>query len=278
MKYTQGPLDQAGFSITGSQRVAVMRSYSHDNGGPGILILVQDATPNTDIVVESSQFNNNGEEGILLSSGVDGNVSTRVAILGVQALNNAWDGILVEAGNQVTIADTEVGYSGIAGIRIDNVPIVANGFPRATVIQITNPNVHDSGRLVGIPESGIGLNGAQQVSIAGGRVSRTGTLIEGYGIGLYRNKYGLASDYVNIKGVDATIGVQSPPVATIDESGVFDSGAAVQHGYYELSAYGPPDGVLFAPVGSVYYDLSGHALYQKQSGWNTTVWVLIQVI
>jgi hypothetical protein len=273
-KNVRGPIDQAGISIAGAKNVTVMRSTSHDNGGPGILIQVQDAGQTTDVAVESSQFNNNGGEGIKLASSVVGHVPTRVAIVGVQALNNASDGILVEAGKQVTIDGAEVADSGIAGIRIDNSPIDANYTLRTSVVQITNPNVHDNGRLVQILESGIGLAGAQQVTIAGGHVYRTNSSRnQVYGIGLYRNNQGVASNQVTIVDVDATIGLLSPPVVTIDESGFNDPTAAVKDGYYRLSANGPPEGVLSAPIGSLYHDLSGHASYKKVSGWGPIGWV-----
>jgi hypothetical protein len=275
VKNTQGPIDQAGFSISGAQNVTVMRSNSHNNLGPGLLIQVQDATPLTNVVVESSQFNNNGGEGIKLSSGLDGNVPSRVAIVGIQALNNASDGVLVEAGKDVMIDGAEVADSGIGGIRIDNTPIMPNYSPRTTVVQIINPNVYDNGRLVRIQESGIGLNGAQQVTITGGRVYRTDlSRNQIYGIGLYRNSFGTASDQVIIAAVDAITGLQPPPIVTIDEFGSNDLAAAVKDGFYAVSANGPPEGVLSAPVGSQYQDLSSHALYKKVSGWGPTGWAL----
>jgi hypothetical protein len=274
VKNGQGPIDQAGISIDGATNVTVTRSTAHDNGGPGILIQVQDAGQTTGVFVASSQFNNNGGEGIKLASDVVGQVPTSVTIVGVQALNNASDGILVEAGNQVTIAGVEVAGSGIAGIWIDNTPIDANYTVRTSVVQIINANVHDNGRLVQIQESGIGLVGVQQVTITGGQVYRTDlSRNQIYGIGLYRNKFFVASDQITILNVVATVGLQSPPVVPIDGFGFNDPAAEVIDGYFNLSANGPPEGVLSAPAGSLYQDLSSHVLYTKASGSGPTGWV-----
>jgi hypothetical protein len=275
VKNIRGPIDQAGFSITGAQNVTIMRSTGHNNGGPGILIQVQDATPLKGILVESSQFNSNDGEGVKLSSAVVGVVPSQVAIIGVQALNNNSHGVWVQAGNQVTIDGAEVANSGISGIWVDNSPIDANLTTRTTAVLITNPNVYDNGRLVLIQESGIGVVGVQQVSITGGRVYRTDlTRNQVYGIGLYRNSDGFASDQVTIVDVAAVVGLQFPPVVTIDTYGFNDPAAEVKNGFFNLSANGSPEGVLSAPVGSLYQDLSGHALYKKVSGWDPTGWVL----
>jgi hypothetical protein len=204
---------------------------------------------------------------------VVGQVPTRVTLVSVQALNNAWDGILVEAGNQVTIDGAEAAGSGIAGIRIDNVD--ANDNLRTSVVQITNPIVHDNGRLVGISESGIGLNGVKQVTITGGIIYHTdgapGNQV--YGIGLYRNKFGIACDQVTILNV-AVVGLQSPPVVPIHEDGSNDPTAVVQNGHYDLSGNFKPDGVLSAPAGSVYEYLPGQVHYHKVSGFDSFNWSL----
>ena len=272
-KNTRGPVGQVGFVIAGAHHVSVRHSRSHDNAGAGLLIVDQAGGPTTDVQVVASDFSYNGAEGIKLASIYDGLLPTRIQLTNVSAFNNASHGIFVEAGRDVSIDYPEVAGSSLAGIWLDNIPIGPTFATRTTGVQITNPSIYDNGRL-GVVVPGIALRAVQQVVIRGGSVFRTAATSEQiYGIGLYRSPAGVPSDQVRIVQVDAIVGLQPPPVVTIDLQGLEDLAAAAHTGYYHIRGNGSPEGVLSAPAGSYYFDLVNQRPYKKGSGWGPTGWV-----
>jgi hypothetical protein len=274
VKNAVGPIAQEGFAISGAQRVSITNSTAHNNNGPGLFIAVQAGGPTSDVTVSNSQFSNNGLGGVWLASTVDGSVPTNVKLANVQALNNASDGILVEAGQNVSIDSPVVSGSGIAGIWFVNSPIGPSFLPRTTSVQVTNPNVSDNGLQVAVQVPGIALQGVQGATITGGQIFHTNPAsTQVFGIGLYETSANVASNGVQIIGTVATAGLQLPPIVTINAYGFSDPGAAVQNGYYNVPGLGSPVGLMAAPMGSVYLDVNTGLGYSKASGYETDGWV-----
>jgi hypothetical protein len=275
VKNTTGPVDQVGISVGGADRILIANCLSHHNGKAGLFIGVgvNPPVPSTNIQVSSCLFFDNKFEGVRIGSEVDGVRPESIRLVGVAALNNDGRGISVEAGWDVLIADPTVADSGAQGIWLENVPMDPNK-PRTTRVQISNPQIYNNGRIVDVDVPGIGLRAVKQVTITGGKLSKTpsmSTRHQNYGIGLYLNRFGAACKDIRILDPDASVG-QLKPIAAL-HSDTEDNKAVAQSGFYRLQGTVNPQGFLSAPLGSEFVDLSTGFAYRKATGTGPTGWV-----
>jgi hypothetical protein len=277
-----GPIGQAGIVVSGADRITIHNCLSHHNGGPGLLIAVNGPiggnppVPATNIQVIGGAYHDNGQEGIRLSSGWDARPQ-HIQIAAARAENNQGRGISVEAGWDVVIDGAVTFANGFPGIWLENLPSDPK-VPRTTRVTITNADVYDNGVAVNVDVPGIGLRATDQVTIAGGKFSKTGHVAasrQEYGVAVFEGLPGARCTNLRVFDPDASVS-QKKPIAALDINTFLENnGAAAQSGFYRLQSPGVPEGEIAAPPGSQYVDLSTGFGYRKSSGVGTTGWTQI---
>lgn len=233
--------------------------------------------PAINVQISGGLYHNNKAEGILIASAYDNVRPENIQLLGVATLNNDGRGISIEAGWDVLIASPSVVDSGFEGIWLDNWPI-GPSMPRTTRVQICNPQVYNNGRLATVDVPGIGLRAVEQVTVAGGRLSKmppAANARQNFGIGTYKNSTRYTCTEVRIFDVEASVGHIKPLAPLIYPDGIEDIAAAAQTGFYRVQNPGIPEGSVCAPAGSEYVDLETGIVYRKSpgSGPGPTGWI-----
>jgi hypothetical protein len=274
-------LGRTGFSIVGTS-VRVIHCGAHDNELNGLLITLTgtDTTPVSipaDVQLQNCNFSNNGAQGIALKSAYDGVVPSNIRVDNVTLQSNGEVGLLIEAADGLVMTGGSATGNGYTGIFVDNTPIPPNYQPlRTRSISFLNVDVADNAQGIDVLAPGIGLRAATEVSISGGKISRSDPASQQhFGVGLYRSQppFNASCSLIRITDVDTLTGIDNP-AATIDPYGFNDPLAAATSGYYRIAFGVDPEGFLAAPAGSQYTNVNTAVHFFKFSGIGPTGWIV----
>ncbi|WP_135548313.1 right-handed parallel beta-helix repeat-containing protein [Paenibacillus cymbidii] len=280
VKLSSGPAgDVPGIELAACEQVIVDSCQLHLNQGAGVLLVAdEDAEPQHVEISETFVFSN-GAQGFLLTSLADGYNPQHVRISTTSAHENTGDGIRIEAGVNIAIADHTSHHNGGSGIDIAPKYTATSPY-NVSRVDIQTPASYDNGQSS--TAAGIRIAAAERVSVKGGSVyDDQSTQTQEYGIQFVADANSkpiaqLVLEGIDVQGLANDYDFNSSPAA---------SGYFRLRKLYPISSPAPtvsPESQVAAPAGSIfsYSDLntSTGGLYIKQSGTGTTGWKAASLI
>lgn len=273
-----GTVTGVGFQVTGSRRVSLVNCVASGNSQYGLFIAVNNpgapgAGAAVDVQVTGGAYRGNGLSGIFIGSADPALAPSGIRVVGTQVSGNLDNGIMISSATDVLLSAVSAFENNAAGIWITT---PTGTYPTTARVQVTDAQIYNN-RTAGGPLAGVVLYGKMdQVDVVGGAIYKTSgaTSSQTIGVGISKNTAN-GDRPLSVRVLDVDTTGETKSLAGVDLNGTPDSGAYANAGYVRLQASGSPEGLVPAPVGSEYVDVSSGKRYAKYTGVNTTGWVQV---